>query len=166
MAGFINGSFDIVVSNFHLLATNALSSSQAWLCAQQKSRDLFLNPLWPNNAIWRHKSWATSIQVMACHQFGTKPLPWPMMALKMKFHWNFNKNSIIFVEEMHSKMSSANWQPFCSGVNVSFHYVILSVIYTFKAGYFSPFPPHYCVFVAVIQYPSFILFPVLSWDSL
>ena len=156
MACCINGSFDIVVSNFHLLATNALSSSQAWLCAQQKSRDLFLNPLWPSDAIWHHKSWATSIQVMACHQFSTKPLPGPMIALKMKFHWNFNENSIVFVEEMHFKVSSANCSHF---VQVSMCRSIMSSLASYTPSKQDIF--HHFSHIIVCLWPSYNI-PLLS----
>ena len=34
-----------------------------------------VNSLWPSDAIWRKWTWTTVVQVMACHLFGTKPLP-------------------------------------------------------------------------------------------
>ena len=35
-----------------------------------------------------------------------------------KLQWNLKRNSYIFIQEMHLKMWSAKWQPFCLGLNV------------------------------------------------
>ena len=39
-------------------------------------------------------------------------------AVWYKFPWKFNQNAIIFIQEMHLKMSSAKCWPFCPGFNV------------------------------------------------
>ena len=47
-----------------------------------------------------YRSWSTSVQVMACHLFGGKPLPEPMLIkwfiirwnITNKLHWNVNQN--------------------------------------------------------------------------
>ena len=46
---------------------------------------------------------------MACCLFSAKPLPEPML---IKFQWNLNRNSSIFIQENAFEMSSAKWQPF------------------------------------------------------
>ena len=35
-----------------------------------------INPLWPSDDIWHHRTWSTLVQVLACC---TKPLPEPML---------------------------------------------------------------------------------------
>ena len=35
---------------------------------------------------------------------------------------NFNRNSYIFIQETHLKLSSGKWQPFCLGLNVLTHW--------------------------------------------
>ena len=35
-----------------------------------------------------------------------------------KLQWNFIRNSNIFIQGMHIKMSSVKWRPFCLGLNV------------------------------------------------
>ena len=39
----------------------------------------YLNSLWPSDVIWGQRPWSSLVQLMACHLFGTKPLPKPMM---------------------------------------------------------------------------------------
>ena len=38
-----------------------------------------VNSFRPGDAIWRHRSGSTLVQVMACRLFGAKPLPEPML---------------------------------------------------------------------------------------
>ena len=38
-----------------------------------------VNPLRPSDEIWHHETSSTLIQLMACHLFGTKPLPKSML---------------------------------------------------------------------------------------
>ena len=51
-----------------------------------------------------------------------------------KLQWNFNHNSYIFFQEMHLKMSSGKWQPFCLDLNVLNDSWKLDLCYSF----------HYC----------------------
>ena len=39
-------------------------------------------------------------------------------SLKNQLHWNFIRNSIIFIQENAFKMLSAKWRPFCLGLIV------------------------------------------------
>ena len=43
--------------------------------------------------------------------------------LRNKLQWNPKRNSYIFIQEMHLKMSSGKWRPFCPGLNVLTHWV-------------------------------------------
>ena len=60
------------------------------------------------------------LQVLACHQFGAKPLPEPMLT-NCQFHpylgTNFSEIQIeiqnLSFMKMHLKMLSVKWQPFC-----------------------------------------------------
>ena len=45
-----------------------------------------------------------------------------------RFQWNFNRNPNFFIKEMHLKMSSAKWRPFCHGLNVLTHVIECCVV--------------------------------------
>ena len=56
------------------------------------------------------------VQIMACRQFGAKPLSKPMLAYCQLDHNNklqliFNKNTQFFIHEMHLKISFVKWLP-------------------------------------------------------
>ena len=36
---------------------------------------MWVNSLWPGDAIWQGRTWSTLIHVMVCRMFGAKPLP-------------------------------------------------------------------------------------------
>ena len=48
------------------------------------------------------------------------PLPEPVLTFRAfeEKKLNSNQNTIVFFQEFHLKMSSANYQPFCLGLNV------------------------------------------------
>ena len=55
-------------------------------------------------------------QIMACCLFGAKPLSKLIIVnwtLRNKLQLNFNQNTKFFIHEMHLKISSAKWRPFC-----------------------------------------------------
>ena len=63
--------------------------------------------------------WAL-VQIMACSLIGAKPLSKPSWnivnwTLRNKLQWNSNKLQNFSYMEMHLKMSSAKWRPFCPG---------------------------------------------------
>ena len=67
------------------------------------------------------------IRVMACRLFGVKPLPEPMLVYRQldSFQWTSIRNSIVFIQEMHLKMSSSKMVAILSKgrwVNVSIVY--------------------------------------------
>ena len=49
---------------------------------------------------------------MICCLFDAKPLP---EAIVTQFQWNIDWNLKIFIQEIHFKMLSAKWKPFCCG---------------------------------------------------
>ena len=84
-------------------------------------RRRLLNSLRPNDAYMRHYNKPTLVQIMACRLFGAKPLSEPVLLcwqLMNLISWNFIQNSKDFIKEMHLKMSSVKWRPFCLGLNV------------------------------------------------
>ena len=75
----------------------------------------------PPSATHKHQ-WTKSafVQIMACRLFSTKPLSnwcWVIVkwTLRNKRHWKFNQNMKIFINEIHSKLLSVTWWPFCPG---------------------------------------------------
>ena len=61
--------------------------------------------------------WTASalVQVMACHLFGTKPIPEPMLTLRNKLQWNLNKNTKLFIHNNAFEISSVKWRPLVQG---------------------------------------------------
>ena len=41
-----------------------------------------------------------------------------ILSIRPLAQWNINRNSYIFIQEMHLKMSCGKWRPFCLGRNV------------------------------------------------
>ena len=61
---------------FHLITSSCVwgSTYSHWLKTQVHTK------LWPSHFIFQHKSWSTSVRVMASYLFGTKPLPEPLLS--------------------------------------------------------------------------------------
>ena len=90
-------------------------SYSIWVCACTIvfSIDLVMtfNSSPPSAAYMRQRTGSALVNVMACHLFGAKPLPEPMLIVNWtpgnKFQWKSNRNSIILLKKMHWKLSSA-----------------------------------------------------------
>ena len=74
------------------------------------------------------KNWPSFVQVMACRWFGIKLLCELIMYFQFAFRTNFSKilieiqKILCMSRKCISKLSSANCQPYCSGVIVLRHY--------------------------------------------
>ena len=63
------------------------------------------------------------VQIMVCRLLGTKPSSndlnqcWLIVNwnLRIKLQWDFNQNTKLSFTNMHPKISSAKWRPFCPG---------------------------------------------------
>ena len=75
----------------------------------------------PSAAYMRRSTGTTLVQIMACRLVGAEPLSEPMLEYcqldlyeqtSVKFYLIFG---LFFFEEIHLKMSSAKWRPFCPG---------------------------------------------------
>ena len=72
---------------------------------------------------WCHWTGSPLVQIMACRLFGAKPLPESMMEYCYLAPWKqtsvkSQSKFIIVIQEMHLKISSGKWWPFCLGLNV------------------------------------------------
>ena len=59
------------------------------------------NSLRFSDAIWRHKSWSTFVQITACYLVGVQPLQWRRIfncTIGNFFYWNWDHNVIIFIQ--------------------------------------------------------------------
>ena len=95
-----------------------IAASWGNLCVQWT-----LNSLRPSDAYMRQYNIPTLLQIMACRLSGTKPLSEPVLpychlTLRNIFQWNLFKIRRFSFKEMHLKMLSAKWRPFCLGLNV------------------------------------------------
>ena len=94
----------------------------AYICCSVSSVNLLL----PSD-IWQQTSWWTLVQLMVVD---TKSLPEPLLAYcqidPMFIEIKFEIQKFPF-KNIHSKMLSAQWQPFCSGLNVLISWEAVSV---------------------------------------
>ena len=70
----------------------------------------------------RHWTVSSSVQGMAWHLIGAKPLHKPVQTdwqsdPQEQTSGHFNRNSSIFIDENMLNMSSKKWQPFCLGLD-------------------------------------------------
>ena len=56
---------------FHLIAMFIFQ----WWWDKTCKNNLYLNSLWPRDAICHHAAWSSLVQVMACHLFGAESFP-------------------------------------------------------------------------------------------
>ena len=74
--------------------------------------DLLCDSFNPTGAVFM-RQWIGSelVQILACRQFGTKPLSKPMVGYcsleKNKLQWNINQNTKLFIHENTSDITSA-----------------------------------------------------------
>ena len=136
-----------------------LSTKCAWVCCLQNYSHFVqaqcVNSLGPGDAYMRHWTGSSLVQVMACRLFGAKQLPEPMLAnfqvytlkqTSLKLQWK-----TFSLTKMHSKMSSAKWQPFCFSLNV----LIFSVWWPGTVGKIDKWP--YAYYAAVEWLSAYII---------
>ena len=75
--------------------------------------------------LWCQRYWSTFVQVVACHLFGSMPLPKPMLTYhqwdtKELVSVKIYSVCIFSFKRMHLKMSSAKYRPFRPGLYVLF----------------------------------------------
>ena len=105
-----------------MLTTNCeISTAETMTIYRQHSKVTHTKNIWMQSmhlCILTHWGRVTRICISKLNIIGRcQAIIWTNAGI-LSLKWNFNRNSNIFTEKMHFKMSSAKWQKFCLGLSV------------------------------------------------
>ena len=71
------------------------------VCQLQNMPGYFrFNSLWPDEAIWHHRTWSTSFPVLACHLLSSKPIPESAL-----MYWNYTcRKKVSKISKQYKKL--------------------------------------------------------------